>query len=54
MIPSFFKRFCLALMLVALMGGLLAGPARADGGDDDKKKGNKPVHTATSLRAALL
>ncbi|MCH8961470.1 MAG: hypothetical protein IH820_09145 [Bacteroidetes bacterium] len=54
MIPGFLKRFCLALMLAALMGGLLAGPARADGGDDDKKKGNKPVHTATSLRAALL
>jgi len=54
MMHSFFKRFRLALMLAALMGGLLVGPARADGGEDDKKKGNKPVHTATSLRAALL
>ncbi len=42
------------LALVVLMGGLLAGPARADEGDDDKKKGTRPVHTATSLRAALL
>ncbi len=56
MIPSFLKRFSLApmLALAALMGGLLAGPVRADGGDDDKKKGARPVHTATSLRAALL
>ena len=51
---SFSKRFCLALMLAALMGGFLAGPAWAEGDEDDKKKGDKPVHTATSLRAALL
>ena len=54
----FAKRWRLmpVLMVVALLGGLLAGPVYA-GGDDDKdkkKKPEQPVYTATSLRASLL
>lgn len=54
MMRSFSKRWALTpvLALVILMSGLLAGPARADGGEDDKDP--RPAPTAASLRAALL